>query len=56
VRAAESPSAQGYTPFDGLELRGQVMTTFLRGQVVYDRGVVAGPARGRYLRRPTPAP
>jgi allantoinase len=56
VRAADSPSAQGYTPFEGQELRGQVMTTFLRGQVVYDRGAVVGPARGRYLRRPTPAP
>jgi allantoinase len=56
VRAADSPSAQGYTPFEGLTLRGQVMTTFLRGQVVYDRGAVTGPPRGRYLRRPTPAP
>jgi allantoinase len=56
VRAADSPSAQGYSPFEGLELRGPVMTTFLRGQVVYDQGAVAGPARGRYLRRPTPGP
>jgi allantoinase len=56
VRAAGSPSAQGYTPFEGQELKGEVMTTFLRGQVVYDRGGVVGPARGRYLRRPTPGP
>ena len=56
VRAADSPSAQGYTPFEGQELRGEVMATFLRGQVVYDRGGVVGPARGRYLRRPTPGP
>jgi allantoinase len=56
VRAVESPSAQGYTPFEGLELRGRVVTTFLRGQPVYDRGGVVGPPRGRYLRRPTPAP
>jgi allantoinase len=56
VRAADSPSAQGYTPFEGLTLRGQVMTTFLRGQVVYDRGGVVGAPRGRYLRRPTSAP
>jgi allantoinase len=56
VRAADSPSGQGYTPFEGQELRGQVMTTFLRGQIVYDRGTVVGPARGRYLRRPTPTP
>jgi allantoinase len=56
VRAADSPSAQGYTPFEGLTLRGQVMATLLRGQLVYDRGAIVGPARGRYLRRPTPAP
>ena len=46
VRAADSPSAQGYTPFEGQELRGQVLTTFLRGQVVDDRGGIVGPARG----------
>ena len=56
VRAADSPSAQGYTPFEGLTLRGQVTTTILRGQVVYDHGKVVGPPRGRYLRRPTPGP
>ena len=56
VRAAESPSAQGYTPFEGQELRGQVRTTFLRGERVYDEGRIVGPARGRYLARPTPAP
>jgi allantoinase len=56
VRAADSPSAQGYTPFEGQELVGQVRATFLRGQLVYDRGRIIGPARGRYLARPTPAP
>ena len=56
VRAADSPSAQGYTPFEGQELRGQVRTTFLRGERVYDQGGIVGPARGRYLARPTPAP
>ncbi|MDH5287361.1 MAG: dihydroorotase family protein [Betaproteobacteria bacterium] len=52
VRAAESPSQQGYTPFEGQELTGRVKTTLLRGEVVYDGGSVVGPARGRYLRRP----
>lgn len=56
VRAAESESAQGYTPFEGLELAGQVRATFLRGQLVYDTGKVVGPARGRYLKRPSPGP
>jgi len=53
VRAAESASQQGYTPFEGMELTGRVKSTFLRGELVYDRGKVVGPARGRYLRRPT---
>ena len=52
VRANESESAQGYTPFEGLELRGKVVTTYLRGAPVYDRGNIIGPARGRYLHRP----
>ncbi|MBL8057098.1 MAG: amidohydrolase family protein, partial [Anaerolineales bacterium] len=53
VRAAESESGQGYTPFEGQTLTGRVKTTFLRGQVVYDGGQVVGPARGQYLHRPT---
>ena len=53
VRAAESESKQGYTPFEGMELSGRVKTTFLRGQAIYDGGKVLGPARGQYLRRPT---
>ena len=53
VRAAESPSQQGYTPFEGQELSGRVKSTFLRGELVYRNGNIVGPARGRYLRRPT---
>jgi len=56
VRAAESESQQGYTPFEGQELTGRVKSTFLRGQLIYDQGKVVGPARGQYLRRPTAAP
>jgi len=56
VRASESESAQGYTPFEGMELTGRVTTTFLRGQVVFDDGVVLGKARGQYLSRPSPRP
>jgi allantoinase len=52
VRAAESESKQGYTPFEGLELSGRVKSTFLRGELVYDAGKTVGPARGQYLRRP----
>jgi len=52
VRAAESESDQGYTPFEGVELTGRVKSTFLRGGLVYDNGKVVGPPRGEYLRRP----
>jgi allantoinase len=52
VRAAESPSAQGYTPFEGQELTGQVTATFLRGALAWENGRPVGPPRGRYLARP----
>jgi allantoinase len=52
VRAVDSPSAQGYTPFEGQELTGQVTATFLRGALAWERGAVVGPPRGRYIARP----
>ena len=55
VRAAESESGQGYTPFEGVELTGRVKTTFLRGQKIFENGEIVGPARGNYLHRPTTA-
>jgi hypothetical protein len=29
-----------------------VVTTFLRGNIIYDKGKIVGPARGQYLSRP----
>jgi allantoinase len=52
VRAAESESEQGYSPFEGQELAGRVKSTFLRGTLVYHQGNVVGAPRGRYLHRP----
>ena len=52
VRARDSQSAQGYTPFEGVELGATVTTTILRGEVIYEAGRVVGPPRGRYLHRP----
>ncbi|MEM7761294.1 MAG: amidohydrolase family protein, partial [Cyanobacteria bacterium P01_A01_bin.40] len=52
VRAAESESQQGYTPFEGMELTGRVKSTFLRGNLIYDRGQVIGSPSGQYLKRP----
>lgn len=52
VRAADSESAQEYTPFEGFELTARVRDTFLRGGRVLADGQVVGEPRGRYLRRP----
>ncbi len=52
VQAAESPSSQGYTPFEGLQLKGRVKSTFLRGELICQEGKVLGEPRGRYLKRP----
>lgn len=35
------------TPYDGARLRGRVVTTFLRGEVVFDDGTCRGSPRGR---------
>ncbi|MCU0661152.1 MAG: dihydroorotase family protein [Myxococcota bacterium] len=53
VRHEESPSTQGYSPFEGMELRGKVKSTFLRGELIYDNGGIVGAPRGKYLRRPS---
>ncbi len=53
IRGADSLSAQGYTPFEGLEVTGRVKKTFLRGQLVFDNGKVQGTPSGRYQKRPT---
>ena len=53
VRAKDSESTQGYTPFEGIELSARVKATFLRGELVCENGNVTGKPRGRYLHRPT---
>lgn len=45
-------SAQDFTPFAGMRIRGWPTHTILRGRVVYRDGKVEGPPTGRYLRRP----
>ena len=52
IRAEESESGQGYTPFEGLELDAKVATTFLRGNLIYDNEEVIGEPKGNYLKRP----
>jgi len=53
IRARESESTQGYTPFEGIELGCKVKATFLRGGLIYENGKVLGSPRGRYMHRPT---
>ena len=53
IRARDSESTQGYTPFEGIELSARVKATFLRGALVCENGKVLGKPRGRYLHRPT---
>jgi allantoinase len=52
VRARDSESQQGYTPFEGMELTARVKTTFVRGNKVFDGGNIVGKASGKYLHRP----
>jgi allantoinase len=56
IRAQDSASTQGYTPFEGIELSARVKAVFLRGELVCENGNVVGSPRGRYLHRPTPRP
>ncbi|NKE69079.1 dihydroorotase family protein [Ramlibacter sp. RBP-2] len=53
ISAKDSPSTQGYTPFEGLELSARVEETFLRGTLICQDGRVIGKPDGQYLFRPT---
>ena len=53
IHAKDSPSTQGYTPFEGIELSAYVDATFLRGNLICENGQVVGKPQGRYLHRPT---
>ena len=53
IRAKDSESTQGYTPFEGIELNCRVKATFLRGALICENGKVTGKPRGQYLHRPT---
>ena len=53
IRAKDSESTQGYTPFEGIELSAKVKATFLRGNLVCENDKMVGKPRGKYLSRPT---
>jgi allantoinase len=52
VKAEESESQQGYTPFEGMELKAKVRATFLRGNLIFENDKIVGQAKGQYLKRP----
>jgi allantoinase len=56
IRAEDSESSQGYTPFEGIDLQGRVVHTLLRGNTVFENGEVVGPPIGQYQSRPTAVP
>lgn len=45
-------SAQEYTPFQGVKVKGWPALTMLRGTVVYRDGELVAPASGEFLKRP----
>jgi dihydroorotase-like cyclic amidohydrolase len=46
-------SAQDFTPFEGLKLKGWPICAILRGKIIYEQGRVLGePGGGKFLRRP----
>ncbi|MEU7143276.1 dihydroorotase family protein [Nocardia sp. NPDC046473] len=51
VRAADSESAQEYTPFEGFEMTAKVTDVFLRGHHILRKGQPQDGVHGRYLRR-----
>jgi dihydropyrimidinase len=56
VRHDQLAMSSDYSPWDGWELRGKVVTTVLRGSVIVDDGVFVGSrGGGRFLPRSLPA-
>lgn len=45
-------SAQDFTPFEGLKLKGWPKITILRGNIIYENGEIVGKPIGQYLKRP----
>lgn len=50
IRGGDLHSAVGWTPFEGMEIRGRVTQTFVRGRAAYEDGaVVARPGAGQFI-------
>jgi dihydroorotase len=50
LRHADMATRSGWTPFDGMEVRGRAVATIVRGQVVMRDGELAAPGRGLPVR------
>lgn len=51
IRGADLHSGAGWTPYEGMEIRGRVTHTFVRGRPAYERGrVIARPGDGGFVR------
>lgn len=51
VKKKDLFSKCGWSAYEGMELIGRPIATFLRGELVYNNGVVIGEPRGRFLQR-----
>ncbi len=47
---ADSHYAVGWSPYHGREVRGRVVSTWLRGRCIYDGRITAEPGTGRFVR------
>jgi len=57
IRGKDLRSGAGWTPFEGLEIRGRVAQTFVRGRPAYERSeVVARPGDGQFISPARDAP
>ncbi len=52
IHHEDSLSAQEFTPFEGLEVKGKVKSTFLRGNHIFENDKIMGPRLGQYINRP----
>ncbi len=51
VRAEELHAAAGWTPYEGMEIKGKIETTIIRGRIVFDRGdIKAQKGYGEFVR------
>jgi len=53
VRGKELPSRGTVTPFEGMEFRGRIVKTILRGKLIYasDRGILVQGGYGSLVKR-----